>query len=288
MPQATFQKTAANVGRTCRFGGRALPNGQGTLSYVNLNDWTSWFLQSVDIEIAQTLTLGAQLWQGQSVNLGADFPPAVVRLSMEYREAVASLGTALGALAVAGDQYLSFDTVTALPVRFSAASNRQAVMYAPALPRWSLDLEFSATQQFWQDLTPTAIGATTLNSGTATPFNVTYAGSVFARPVWTLTIPNTSTATIAGFTLSNVTAGQTLSLVFPGNLAASTSWVLTIDSGAFAVRDAGGRPYDVGGSFPNLYGPAGQVNAMSATLTTASGTATNCTISGSVTPRWLL
>lgn len=288
MPQATFQKTAANVGRTCRFGGRALPNGQGTLSYINLNDWSSWFMQGVEIEIAQSLALGSQLWQGRSVNLGADFPPAVIRLPMEYREVTTTLGAALAALAVAGDQYLSFDTVTAIPVRFRAASNRQAVVYAPAVPRWSLDLEFSATQQWFQDLTPTAIGAQALNSGTATTFNVTYAGSVFAEPVWTLTIPNTSTATIASFALSNVTAGQTLTITFPGNLAASTSWVLTIDTGAFTVRDAAGRSYDVGGSFPNLFPPAGQVNAMSATLTPASGTATNCTISGSVTPRWLL
>lgn len=288
MPQAVFQKSSAAVGRTVRFGGLPLPNGQGTLGYINLNDWTSWFLQDVEIDTAQSVQMGQLAWRGRSVLLGVDWPPAVIRLNMEYAEAAAPLGTALAAIVQAGRQYLTFDTATAVPVRFRSVSDRTATVLAPQTPAWAFALEFAAEQQWFQDLTPTTTGTTTLSSGAATLFNLTYAGSVFAEPVWTLTIPVGNTAPIASFTLANTMSGETLTIAFPGNLAASTAYVVTIDSGAFTVADAAGVKYDVTGSFPNLYPPAGQVNPISATLTPASGTATNCTIAASYNPRWTL
>lgn len=288
MPQPVFQKNAGQ-GRTVQFGGLALPNGQGTLANINLNDWTSWFLQDVQIETAQELGLGRLLYRGRSSYLSSDFPPVILRLSMEFREAVTTLGTVIPKLLMAGRQNLTFDTITAGPVRLQGVSNRQAVVLAPAVPRWSFDLEFACEQQWFQDLTPsTYINALALNSGSVTNTNVTYAGSIWAEPVFTLNIPNTNAAPIASFALANTMSGETLTIVFPGNLAASTTWAITIDSGTFTVSDASGVKYDVTGSFPMLYSPAGQVQQISATLTPASGTATGCNLTAVATNRWML
>ena len=192
-------------------------------------------------------------------------------------------------LLMAGEQYLTFDNATGLLAKVNKVGNRKMVV-ADSKPLWSFELEFLARSGFWQDLAATSIGATALTSGSATTFNVTYAGSVWSDILtWTLTIPNTNAAPISSFALSNTMSGQTITITFPTALAASTAHTIVIDCQAWTVtRSQNGATYDFTGSFPLLYGPAGQVNAMSATLTPASGTATGCTISGSVTPRWIL
>jgi hypothetical protein len=289
MPQATFVKTSAAVGRVCQFGGLALPNGQGVQGYLNLNDWTSWFLQDFHMDVIQALSLGALAWRAESAFLASDFPAGSIRLAMEYREASQTLGAAVARLAMAGEQYLTFDNLTGIPARFAAETNRQAVMYGPAVPRWTVELEFTTRQQWFQDLSATIVSPVTLNSGTLTNFNVTYAGSIFAKPVWTLTIPVGNAAPIAAFELQNVMSGEDLVIVFPGNLAASTAWTITIDSSAMTVVDGAGRSYDVAGNaFPCLHGPAGQVQQIRGTLTPASGTATSCTIGATYQARWLI
>lgn len=293
MPQPTFALSSGLA--IVKFGNQPLPNGQGTLSYINLNDRLSWFCQAVaGMSIGQhQLTLGQMVWRGRAAFLAEDWGPWTFTLPFLYDESTTwggpgtPVATALAQIATAGEQLLTFDNSTGLLVKFSAVKNRKMDVWAFP-PLWAFDLEFTAKAGFWQDLSPTSIGAQALASGSATTFNVTYAGSIFAEPVWTLTIPVGNAAPIASFSLSNTMAGETLSIVFPGNLAASTAWTLTIDSGAQSVTDASGKSYDVSGSFPNLYPPAGQVNAMSATLTPASGTATSCTVSGSYSNRWLL
>jgi hypothetical protein len=288
MPQPTFGLTAA--GRAiARFGNRPQPNGQGTLSYVDLNDLNTWHLQDdFAASLVQDLSVGQAVWRGRGVILGADFPPVVASLPVEYREASGPLGSALAPIVTAGEQWLTFDLVTGILARYQADANRRTVIRF-GVRRWAFELEFLCREPFFRDLSSTTVAPTALLSGSATNFNVTYAGSIWAEPVWTLTIPNTNTAPIASFQLQNVMSGETALVMFPGNLAASTAWTVTIDSGALTILDQNGVAYDnLGGAFPMLYQPAGQVQQFSATLTPASGTATNCTIGASYVNRWTI
>lgn len=297
MPQPAFALSSGLA--IVKFGNQPLPNGQGTMSYVNLNDRLSWFCQALgssqgfDYDSHQ-LTLAQIVWRGRSAWLGEDWGPWRFQVPFKYDESPTwggpgqPLGQALAQLALAGEQLLTFDNSTGLPCKFSKVANRKMDVSAFP-PLWSFDIEFVAKATFFQDLSSTTVSPQTLASGSATTFNVTYAGSVWAEPVWTLTIPNTNAAPISSFSLSNTMSGETLTITFPGNLAASTAWTITIDSGQLTVLDQNGHSYDVAGNaFPLLYGPAGQVNPISATLTPASGTATNCTIGASYTNRWLL
>ena len=298
MPQPTLALSGGLA--IVKFGNQALPNGQGTMSYVNLNDRLSWFCQAFggsqgfDYDNHQ-LTLGQMAWRGRAVWLGEDWGPWRFQIPFKYDENATfggtptPLGAVLSQMAMAGEQLLTFDNATGLPCKFSKIANRKMdIMSFPAL--WSFDIEFIAKSGFFQDFTSTAyISSLALNgSGSATNQNVTYQGSVWAEPVYTLTIPNTSTAPIQSFSVANTMSGETLTVVFPGNLAASTAWTITIDAGAVTVTDQSGKSYDMGGSFPRLYGPAGQVQQISATLTPASGTATGCTLSMTATNRWLI
>jgi hypothetical protein len=274
-----------------QYGGQAQPGGAGTLSYINLNDAVNWFWmgwQGGADDDFPLHSVGRYLWRSKGVFLGQDAGSRKITFPMRYREVNNVVGKALAPLQSSGKQYLTFDNLTAVEVKYNG--DRQRKIVVPFAPYWwSFDLEFLAPTPWFSDLAATTpVGSPwTLLSGSATTFNITYAGSIYCEPVWTLTIPN-STVAIASFSLSNTTAGETLSITFPGNLPASTAATVTIDSGAMTVTDANGVAYDATGSFPLLYGPAGQVNAMSATLTPASGSATGCKIAASFNPRWMI
>jgi len=286
MPQPVF---ALQSGRAvARFGNLPQPNGQGTLGYVDLNDLVTWHLQDDFMaDVVQQLVLGQQMWRGTSSNLGSDFAPLPASLPMEYREAPTSMGAALAPLLLAGEQWLTFDLVTGILARCLGTAGRKTVIRF-GTRRWALSLAFMCRDPFFRDIAATTIAPVTLNSGAVTNFNVTYAGSVWTSPVWTLAIPN-STVAIAALTISNTMSGEVLTISFPGSLPAATAATITIDTGAMAVTDAGGRSYDVSGTaFPLLYGPAGTVQQIQATLIPASGTAVGCTIAGSYQNRWLI
>lgn len=287
MPQPTF---ALSGGRAvARFGNLPQPNGQGTLAFVDLNDLVAWHLQDdYSVDIVQQLTLGQIAWQGLSAYLASDFAPTTAALSMEYREASGPLGAAVAPLLAAGEQWLTFDLTTGILARFAAVAGRRTVIRF-GTRRWKFSLEFTCREPFFRDMTPTAIGAQTLLSGSATNFNVTYPGSVYTRPIWTLTIPGGNAVAIASFRLQNTMSGDDLTVTFPSPLPASTAAVVTIDSSAMTVTDGNGVAYDVSGTaFPLLYPPAGTVQQIRGTLTPVSGTATGCTIGATYTPRWLI
>lgn len=295
MPQPSL---ATSGGRhICKWGGLAQPQGQGVLSQIDLNDLTSWFIQWDQMQggIQQSLSLAQLLYQAESTYLASDYGPGTISLPMEYREASSgALGAALAKLAMAGEQQLTFDNATFAYTRFLGTQQlQQGIVFG----RYSFALQFQTREQWWRDMSPSTLSPTALNSGSPTNINVTYNGSVFARPKWTLHIPNTNTAPIQSFVLTNtMTPGpESLTVLFPGNLAASTTWDITIDcgfdpiaGGMFTVKDGSGNSYDGNGSFPMLYGPVGTVNAIRATLTPASGTATGCTIAASWVNRWVL
>ena len=278
---------------TCKFGSLSWPNGQGTFTQMNLNDGVNWQWQQFggDDDYVQ-LTPAQLVWRARSAVLARDRKARVLTLPMRYQEASTAPSAALGAqialLDQAGQQQLTFDNSTYILANYAGLKSRTMLKkFSPFY--WGFSLEFLCPEPYFHDIaTTTYVNALALNSGTATNTNVTYAGSVWAEPVYTLAIPNTNAAPIASFTLANSVSSETLLVTFPGNLAASTAWTITIDAGALSVTDQLGRGYDVAGSFPNLYPPAGQVQQISATLTPASGTATACTLTAAVANRWLL
>jgi hypothetical protein len=99
----------------------------------------------------------------------------------------------------------------------------------------------------------------TTSGGTAT-FYVTYNGSVWAEPVFTVTIPPTNTSSISSIVLTNNMSGESLTINFPGTLLGGRPYTITIDCAAWTVLDQAGNSYDYQGSFPMLYPPIGQVN----------------------------
>ena len=294
MPQPAFTFTGGGRG-VLKWGGQPLPNGQGTMAYLDLNDGKQWFFQPFDWDHSnRQLTLAQLVYLARSTYLADDFGPWKLPIPLFYYQgtdlggAGSEIGVYKAQFLASGEQMMTTDNLTGLPCKVGRVKSKLIQHFTPLI--YQVDLELVAKAGWWQDLSATSIGATTLNSGSATTFNVAYAGSIFTDSlIWTLTIPNTNAAPISSFTLSNTmpTPNEMLSITFPTPLAASTAWAITIDSGNFTVADQSGRAYDFTGSFPRLYGPAGQVNAMSATLTPASGTATGCTIGGSYTARWM-
>lgn len=385
MPQPVFA-LAPGKGRIVRFGGRSLPNGQGTMLNLDLNDWSSWFLQSISKESRQDLVLAPVTWRGKSVYLGGDFPGASLVLSMEYREVSAPLGVALAKISQAGEQWLTFDSATAVLARYQGISNRREVMVAPAVPRWAFDLTFALREQWARDLAAANLSAVNLiyapttapsgavaaggalatgtytlqysyvtangetapspassnivlttgnqqitvtgvtlpsfatavkwyfasgpttgftiqnsgsgftlntagngvsppNSTPATPFSIAYSGSVFAEPTFTLTIPSSNAGVITSASLQNTMSQEALTVTFPGGLAPSTTYAIAIDSVAMTAKSNVGVEYDVIGSFPMLYGPAGQSNPFLCSVT-GTGLISGLTLTGSWFPRW--
>lgn len=289
MPQPVVSGTPL----TATFGGLNWPNGQGAFPTMNLNDGAQWQWQQFQHDDDYVQITPAQLvWRAASVVLGRDRKSRVLTLPMRYLEAGTSpsqsFGVQKGLLDQAGQQRLSFDGFTYILAEYSGIKSHTWPKNFPPFYH-SFSLEFFCPVPYFLDISATTLSPQALSSGSATTFNVTYAGSIWTAPVWTLTIPNTNAAPIQSFALSNTMSGEAITIAFPGNLAAGTAWTITIDSNAMTVTDGSGHGYDIAGSaFPLLYGPAGQVNAMSATLTPASGTATGCTIGATWNPRWLI
>lgn len=288
MPQPVVTGTPL----TLTFGGLPLPNGQGVMSTMNLNDGTQWQWQQLKYDDDYVQLTPAQLaWRAATTVIGRDRKGRILTLPMRYLEAGTSpsqsWGVQVGLLDQAGQQRLSFDGATYILAEFSGIKSHTWVKNFPPFYH-AFNLELYCAEAYFRDIATTTVSPQALASGSATTFNVTYAGSIWARPVWTLTIPNTNAAPIQSFVLSNTMSTETLTVAFPGNLAASTAWTITMDSTALTILDQTGRSYDLGGSPVNLYGPAGQANPISATLTPASGTATGCTIGASYQARWLI
>ena len=289
MPNPQFG-LATSPGRViARFGNNALPNGQGTMAWYDLNDTVQWFMKDVQVADAHQIAIAQYAWQGEGVDISDDFGSRIIKITSEYEEAGGSqvpISGAKATLLMAGSQYLTFDNVTQIPAK-CRTFGPPVMIRRTANFRYAVNLEFIC-KGWAADQSATTIAATALNSGSVTAISQTYAGSVFCRPVWTLTIPNSNAVAISSFVLANAMSGETLTLNFSGNLAASTAWTITIDSGAQTVVDQHGTAYDFSGAFPRLYGPAGQVQTINSTLTPASGTATGCTIGASFNARWTL
>lgn len=285
MPQPTFVSTGV------KFGGLAQPNGQGVLTAVNLNDGASWSLQDFSLDnVVKNLEVAQALYRAKGVTLSRDFVGGSIVLPTQYSEVPGTaLGAALAQLAQAGEQNLTFDNMTTAILADFVKPTGRKLMRKNGVPVWELALEFFARNPFFFDVAPSTVAATAVagtTTGSLTNFNVTYAGSVFAEPVWTLTVGAANPATIASIVLKNNMSLESMTINFPP-LAALTAWTITIDCAGWTITDQNGTQYRMSGSaWPALYGPPGTIQQMAVTITTGTGTLSNTTIGAAYNNRW--
>jgi hypothetical protein len=117
---------------------------------------------------------------------------------------------------------------------------------------------------------------------------IVYAGSVRCAPVYTLNVPVGNLVVINQLVLANQMSGETLTITFGPPLAAATAYTITVDCDAMTVVDQNGQSHDWVGSFPMLFGPAGQSQNLASTIICASGATTGVTLGASFNPRWEL
>lgn len=174
------------------FGNAAYPNGQGVMPWMWLSDQVSWFVREYQVAGDNRQIGVAQLpFRSKGVYLSDDFGGKVIGIPLRYYEAaLVKLSTVKAQLSQAGEQYLTFDNkVTGSLARFKGFAQAPQLVktFDPLL--WDVTLEFYLKEPWFRDLAATAIGSQSFNAGTPGSFAVTYAGSVFAEPVYTITVP---------------------------------------------------------------------------------------------------
>lgn len=258
------------------------------MTQVNLNDVTSWFLQDFQSDLVKQLVKGQFVWRAKGAILGRDVPGFSIVLPMKYKEASnGAFGAALATLVNTGDQQLTFDNSTYILSEFESTQSRKLwIKFQPFW--WDVTLSFWCKTPWFNDIAATNLTQVTAIGTTPKTFNITYAGSVFAEPVFTLGIGAGNPAVITTAILKNTTSGEFLTITFPGGLAASTAYTITIDCGNYTVSDQNSVNYDIGGSFTSLFPPAGTVNAFSIALTVSSGVPSNVTLDGTWNNRWTM
>jgi len=296
VPQPTFLKSGGIY--VAHFGNQFLPNGQGVLSNINLNDRVNTFAffgtglvtedDNVQRGFAQVPYLGKGLWTYD------DFGQRVISIPSYYLEdSTHFLGQFLAALSQAGEQQLTFDNLTYIPVKYAGTSGRKEDLGKKGA--WFFNLNFVARQPWFSDIAATT--ATPWNPLTVdlgVNVNITYAGSVWAEPVWTLNIP-AQPQNVTSFQLRNQMSKEFLTVNFqsgyPGGIPAGHTVPVTIDCAAMTASGViialPAYSFDVTGSFPMLYGPTGQVQTFLPIITMASGSSTGTiTLAYSVQNRW--
>lgn len=279
------------------FGNNALPDGQGTMAWTTLSDFTSWFPAEWQIDGASRQLGVAQIpFRGKSFYVSDDFAGKSIIVPSKYFEGPGvSLGAAKAVLSQAGEQYLSFDNkVTAALVKLkSFGVPRMMRRFSPYW--WDLPgLEFFAKEPFFSDVaTTTPAGFPIAQGGAVAPGTtattaIVYAGSVRTFPVFTLNVPVGNGVVINQFVIKNNMTGETLTITFGPPLAAATAYTITIDCEAMTVVDQNGLFHDIAGSFPKLTGPAGQSQNVATTLISASGTTTGVTVGCTFKNKWEL
>jgi hypothetical protein len=274
-----------------KFGNAALPNGQGTQGNINLNDGVNAKVQGFESQDDnRQIVTGPILFRARSVYLSDDWGPRTIVLPMQYTEDGSHfLGSFLAQLSQAGEQQLTFDNATYILAKYAGITGRVAEKTSSFLT-WAFTLNLIAKSPWFQDsgaTTATPWNPITVDAGQSA--NITYAGSVFAEPVFTLHVPNTNAVVINSMQLKNTMSGEFLTVNFLSATAipASTTRDVVIDCAAMtATCTQTGESYDVSGSFPMLYPPVSTVNPFTVIITPASGSSSGLTLAYSVTPRW--
>lgn len=272
------------------FGNSALPDGQGTLAWLNLADFASWFPQDYEIDGGNRLIGAAgQPYRARRVYVSDDFDGKSITIPSKYYEGPGvALGAAKAQLSQAGEQWLSLDNkLTATLVKLKGfGTPKRLRKFTPYW--WNLpQMEFYAKEPWFQDVaTTTPAGFPIAQTGSVAPGDtvttaIVYAGSVKTQAVFTLNIPASNTVVINQFVIKNAMTGETLVITFTPSLAANVAWTITIDCAAGTVVDQTGAFHDHQGSFPQLAGPAGTSQNILTTLITntfaTSGETVGCT-----------
>jgi hypothetical protein len=192
-----------------KYGNVALPNGQGVMAYVNLNDGVNTFLDAFASDDDNRLVGLAQLlYQGEAAYTSDDTGPRVIHLPMVYwDDATHFLGAFLAQLEEAGEQQLTFDNATYILAKCKGMAGRALRRKFPPYP-WNIVLEFIAKSGYFQDAaatTATPWNPITVDAGQNA--NITYAGSVWCKPVWVLDVPVGNAVAINSFQLRNTMSG---------------------------------------------------------------------------------
>lgn len=289
MPQPTF--TYAGLRALATFGGVELPNGQGVMPLVNLNDGINTRLKDFGTDDGnKQISLAQLLYMARGVTLARDFGPRGIALPMAYNEdSTHSIGAWLASLAMAGEQQLSFDGgLTYILAEYSGISGRTRVRRGIPLA-WEFALELIARNPWFQDAAATTMAPLALTVDAGQAFSITYAGSVWAEPVWTLHVPVGNAVAINSIQLKNTMSGEYLTVNFQSATAipAATVRDVVIDCAAMtAICTQTSESYDISGSFPMLYQPAGTVNPFTVIITPATGASSGLTLAASHNPRW--
>ena len=277
------------------FGGRAIPGSGVTMTPLDLNDKSAWTTLEFIPKPSITIDTARQNWRGQSSRLGGDRSPLSLDVKFVFNEQAAGHVFALdqAKISQAGEQWLTLNAtqqVLAEYLDLQPTLLRPGSVAAGNGKVYGGTLSFLARKGYAEDISATSFGPQALGgstgAGTQTNFTITPAGSVLTRPVFTIDIPITNTVTITQIKLQNTLSGEILTLNFSPALAASTHWVITIDTDAYTIKDASNTNYDPVGSFPKLYPPAGTGNTFTATVVTGSGTSTGVALSASYTNHW--
>jgi hypothetical protein len=274
-----------------KFGNRAITPGSGIVpAWLDLNDGVTWRSKPPVIADDILVTLAQQSGRGQSSKLMGDVGPKVIKVSSVLDEVAGTkLSIQKALLTQVGEQFLTLDNVSQIVAecrKFDRTALRYSSPYA-----YAIELEFVCRIPAAEDIaatTPAAVNLAGGNPGVTTNFTITYAGSVLARPVFTLNVPNTNTVTIAALRIQNTASGESLLVTFSTPLTASTAHTVTVDTDALTITDDLGVQYDPVGTFPKLYGPAGTANTFIATLTTGAGASTGVTLGSTYKNRWEL
>jgi hypothetical protein len=284
-----------------KFGSAALPNGQGVMPQIDLNDYVNTLLDWLDNgkqigldEANRQIGLEQFLYLAHSTYVSDDFGPRPISIPITYIEdATHFLGGFLAAIEQAGEQQLTFDNLTYIAVKHAGIASRVTSRSRQPLA-WDFVLNLIAAEPWFKDLAASALLPLTLTVDAGQAFVIPYQGTVRCiDEVWTLIVPASNGVAINSMVLSNLMTGEALTINFQSYLAipATTARVITIDCGASTVVDDLGHPYDYSGTFPKLY-PAmrhpavDQFNPFQVVMTPASGATAGLTLACAYTPRW--
>lgn len=261
-----------------KFGGLAIPVLGGTLAYMDLNAGGPWYALDVQMATGKKLPISALAWRGKGVFMGIDFQELVVTIPFRYDESGGNnLFADLTTMQMAGTQNLTFDNLTALQCRLlSAGPPKLVVTSSPFL--WEGTLTFHAAIPWFLNLTASTLGSTTFGA-----IPITYTGTVWGEPVYTITVGATNAAPITTMTIANSVSGESVTMYFYPTLTATTAWTITVNTQTLKVTDNNGLEYDVTGAFPLLY-PGAQTLTFSATV--VSGSLSNTTVAGTWNNRY--
>jgi len=241
-PQATRQ--------IIQFGGLTIPGIGGTLSYIDLNDGATWYVEDYEPSGDHISLAREQLtWQAQGAWTGTDFLGGrTITLTLCYDETTTPLSRALAQLAMAGEQYLTFDTHFGIRCKYSGYTEHSIENATTPYVR-KIKMTFMTRDPWAEDLSGNTVTSTiSFNSDTAgtTAHNIaiTYDGSVFTKPILYLT----TDGAVQSVAYSNANEVVTIT----GASSSTGATTTTIDSNNFRILE-NGIDLPPSGTFPMLY-----------------------------------